>query len=86
MSFQPNDLDDLLARIRSECKEKRIRISEFLRDFDRLRSGEVTTPQLRIGLNMCKIHLSTVEFDLICKNFSGKPNFIRWKDFDNAIE
>jgi hypothetical protein len=58
VSYKPNDLEDLLARIRAECKEKRVRISEFLRDFDRLRSGEVTNPQLRIGLNMGKIHLS----------------------------
>ncbi len=40
----PNDIDDILARIRAECKEKRIRLSEFMRDFDRLRSGEVTVP------------------------------------------
>lgn len=43
VSYKPNDVDDLLARIRAECKERRVRISEFLRDFDRLRSGEVTT-------------------------------------------
>ncbi len=36
VSHQPNDIEDLLARIRAECKERRIRISEFLRDFDRL--------------------------------------------------
>lgn len=46
VSNKPNDLEDLLARIRAECKEKRVRISEFLRDFDRLRSGEVTNAQL----------------------------------------
>jgi len=44
VSYKPNDLDDLLARIRAECKEKRIWISEFLWDFDRLWSGEVTNP------------------------------------------
>ena len=44
VSHSPNDIEDLLARIRAECKERRVRISEFLRDFDRLRSGEVTTP------------------------------------------
>ena len=58
VSYKPNDLDDLLAWIRAECKEKRVRISEFLRDFDRLWSGEITTAQLRIGLSMSKIQLS----------------------------
>lgn len=36
------DIDDLLSRMRQECKEKRVRVAEFFRDFDRLRSGEVT--------------------------------------------
>lgn len=35
---------------------------------------------------MGKIHLSTQEFDMICNHFVGKKNYIRWRDFDNAIE
>lgn len=87
VSSKPNDLDDLLARIRAECKEKRIRLSEFFRDFDRLRSGEVTFAQMRIAINMGKIHLSTNEFDLLTQRFAGKKEgFVNWRDFDDAIE
>ena len=42
-----------------------MRISEFLRDFDKLRSGTITEAQLRKGLNMTKIPLSDPEFKLL---------------------
>jgi hypothetical protein len=40
--LNPLDVDDVLARLRQACKEQRIRISEFFRDFDKLRSGFIT--------------------------------------------
>lgn len=58
----PDDLEDLLARIRNQAKQQRIRIGEFFRDFDKLRSGFITQSQLRIGFNMAKIQLSNAEF------------------------
>ena len=39
----PTDVDDVLARVRKNCLEQRIRVAEFFRDFDRLRSGYITT-------------------------------------------
>jgi Ca2+-binding EF-hand superfamily protein len=47
-----------------------MRISEFLKDFDKLRSGTITITQLRKGLNMAKIPLSDAEFNLLLDNFS----------------
>jgi len=59
----------VLARIRLSCKQQRIRIGEFFRDFDKLRSGYITEAQFRIGLNMAKIVLSTAEFDELVATF-----------------
>jgi len=87
VSGKPDDIDDLLARIRSECKEKRIRLQEFMRDFDRLRSGEITIAQFRIGINMGGIDLSQVEFDLLVSEFEGKKTgHVKWKEFDDLID
>lgn len=36
------DIEDLLAKLRMKAKEQRIRFGEFIRDFDKLRSGFVT--------------------------------------------
>ena len=84
----PEDLNDLLARIRRKTKQNRIRISEFLRDFDKLRSGGITTPQLRLGFNMAGITLSNQEFDLLVNNFriQEKDGYVRWKDICDTID
>lgn len=85
VSNNPQDIEDILARIRLECKQKRIRLGEFMRDFDRLRSGLITTPQFRIALNMAGLHFSSKEFDILVETYS-KGNEIKWKEFDEAVE
>lgn len=87
VSHNPDDIEDILARIRAECKERRIRLSEFMRDFDRLRSGDITVDQFRIALNMGSLHFSQKEFDLLINTFPGKKlNSVAWRDFDESIE
>lgn len=88
LNDNPNDLEDLLARIRKVVKQKRIRIAEFLRDFDKLRSGTVTATKFRMALNNATLPVSDQEFNLIVENFKAhdKEGFIRWKDFVDAIE
>lgn len=54
----PQDLQDLLSRIRRKVKEERIRVSDFLRDFDKLRHWNLTQQQFRLALNMAKLPLS----------------------------
>lgn len=84
---QFTDIDDLLSRMRQACKEKRVRVSEFFRDFDRLRSGDVTIAQTRIALNMAKLNFSQKEFENICQSFPGKKSgHLNWKALDDAIE
>jgi hypothetical protein len=69
VKFKPDDVDDVIARIRTSCKQQRIRIGEFFRDFDKLRSGYITEAQFRIGLNMAKIVLSSHEFEELTNYF-----------------
>lgn len=78
---QPDDVDDVVAKLRQHCKEQRTRISEFFRDFDKLRSGYITEAQFRIGLNMSKIVLSGTEFRLLADHFQAPKTgaHIKWK-------
>lgn len=83
----PDDVEDALAKLRQFCKENRIRIGEFFRDFDKLRSGFITNAQFRIGLNMAKVVLSGAEFNLFCNHFAGpEDNKVRWRDFCDSVE
>ena len=84
---KPEDIEDVLALIRKKIKEQRIRLAEFLRDFDKLRSGVITETQFRIGLNMGKIDLSNAEFTALCEHFAATtPGKVMWKDFVDRIE
>ena len=85
---QPDDCDDVLARIRAMCQQQRIRIGEFFRDFDKLRSGYITAAQFRIGLNMAKCSISAPEFTMLCENFQApkEGDHIRWRDFCDAVD
>jgi Ca2+-binding EF-hand superfamily protein len=74
--------------LRQICKEQRTRISEFFRDFDKLRSGFITEAQFRIGLNMSKIVLSGNEFRLLAEHFRAQKEgaHVRWRDFSDAVD
>ena len=84
----PDNLDDLLNRIRRKVKEERIRVAEFMKDFDKLRHGNITKQQFRLRMGMAKIPLSESEFDLILGYFEcpEKQNYVRWKDFVETVD
>lgn len=84
----PDDVEDCLARIRQMCSQQRIRIGEFFRDFDKLRSGYITNAQFRIGLNMAKCSISAQEFNMLCEFFKApkEGQHIRWKDFCDKVD
>lgn len=85
---QPNDVEDIIAKLRRTCQEQRIRIAEFFRDFDKLRSGYITEAQFRIGLNMSKIVLSGVEFRLLADHFQAPKEgaHIKWREFSDCVD
>ena len=85
---KPEDVQDILAKLRQICKEQRIRISEFFRDFDKLRSGFISVAQFRIGLNMSKIVLSGAEFQLLTEEFKAPKagEHIKWREFSDQVD
>ena len=83
---QPEGVEDVLALIRQKVKEERVRLAEFLRDFDKLRCGAIPATQFRIGLNMGKIDLSNSEFDALCERFQAEPGKVRWREFVDLVE
>lgn len=84
----PNDVEDVLAKLRLKAKEQRIRFNEFMKDFDKLRSGFITEAQFRIGLNMGKVVLSGAEFSLLCDHFRApkEGKHVKWREFCDAVD
>jgi Ca2+-binding EF-hand superfamily protein len=89
VKHRPDDIEDVIARIRTACKQQRIRIAEFFRDFDKLRSGFITEAQFRIGLNMAKIVLSSHEFEELVQNFQAPKEggrHVKWREFCDKVD
>ena len=88
VKLRPDDVEDVIARIRTFCKQQRTRVAEFFRDFDKLRSGYITDSQFRIGLNMAKIVLSSHEFEALLQHFRApkEGRHICWKDFSDSVD
>lgn len=84
----PDDVEDVLARIRQTCAQQRIRVAEFFRDFDKLRTGFITCAQFRIGLSMAKLGLSNSEYQLLCGNYKApkEGEHVCWRTFCDDVD
>ena len=58
-----------------------------MRDFDKLRHGNITKEQFRLAMNMAQLPLSESEFQQICQGFAceQKANYVKWKDFCDSL-
>lgn len=77
-----------MARIRTQCSQNRVRLAEFMRDFDKLRSGFVSAAQFRIALNIGKIQISNGEFKMLCDHFKAPKDgeHVCWKVFCDEVD
>ena len=84
----PDDCDDVIARIRQRCQQQGIRIAEFFRDFDRLRSGYITAAQFRIGLTMAKCPISQGEFQMLSQQYKApkEGEHVKWREFSDQVD
>ena len=74
--------------IRTSVKTKRIRVSEFFQDFDRLRSGFITPSQFKRCLDhFVGIDLSEQQVDqLAVKYTSPKNGMVNYREFTDVID
>ena len=59
-----------------------------MRDFDKLRHGNITKDQMRLALNMAQLPLSEAEFNTLMEGFAceNKAGYIKWKAFCDALD
>lgn len=81
-------LEDVLEKIQKLVKQKNIRVSEFMRDYDKLRSGSITEKQFFSSLSMMKIFLTKNEFELLKEKYRNphKEGEVLFKDFCDDID
>ena len=63
-------------------------MKEFLSDYDKLRSGNITITQFRQGLKIAKIELSQNEFQCLVNGYisSNKDSSVRYLQFCEDVD
>ena len=81
-------VDDVIEKIQKVTKQKSLRISEFMKDYDPLRSGSITSNQFLSSLSMLKIYLSKKEAQMLTEKYANpdKEGEVLWKKFADDID
>ena len=66
-------VQDVVEKIQKIVKQKSLRINEFMKDYDPLRSGSITIPQFLSSLSMLKLYLSRKEA-FVVKNLEARAD------------
>eukprot|EP01012_Entosiphon_sulcatum_P068028 TRINITY_DN979_c0_g1_i1.p1 TRINITY_DN979_c0_g1~~TRINITY_DN979_c0_g1_i1.p1 ORF type:complete len:950 (-),score=242.08 TRINITY_DN979_c0_g1_i1:372-3221(-) len=82
------DIFEIEEDIQTHCLTKRVRIHEYFRDFDPLRSGLVTEAQFGSALAISGITLDPEELNLLCTKYASpaRPGSVRWLEFADHID
>ena len=81
-------VQDVVEKIQKIVKQKSLRINEFMKDYDHLRSGSITIPQFLSSLSMLKLYLSRKEAQLLCDKYGNpeKEGEVLWTKFCDDID
>lgn len=82
------DISKLISRIQNHVRTKRIRVGEFFKDFDKLRSYSIRKSDFLRGFSYLGLDLTEAEQDVLCQKYEDikRKGYCRWKEFDSDIE
>lgn len=93
--YVPDGILEIMKKCRAITAQNRIRLNEFFRDYDKLRSGKVTAHQFEIGLDIAGLKPTAKEIQDLVFTYAAPqkedfsqiyicyPNFI--KDIDSVF-
>lgn len=82
-------LQDIFEKIREAIHKNGIRTTEFFKDHDKLRSGEITENQFICGLSLCcgtQANLSRDEIQKVVEVYRQPNGRVRYKEFCDVME
>lgn len=86
---EPAHFEAVLAKVKTLVAKERMRISEHLRDFDKLRRGMITANQFRAGLSMAKVELTLPEMRALEEHYrimDQGNDFVAYTRFCRDVE
>ncbi|KAE9100862.1 hypothetical protein PF010_g14655 [Phytophthora fragariae] len=83
-----HEFRSLKAKIRVLCKQRRIRLEEFMKTFDVHRVKKIKTEQFKRALDVSGLHLSTTEVNLIVVKYRlpDDPSFVDYRRFCDLMD
>ncbi|GLV45240.1 chaoptin [Carabus blaptoides fortunei] len=87
-THKETDIVAILAKIKGKIVRERIRVSEFMRDYDRHNEHIITRMDFKRGLDVCRFDLSENEVDTLMKVFAAplRKDFVEYKRFSDTVE
>jgi len=85
----PCDIDAICNSIKGHIFSRGIRVSEFFKDYDRLKSGRVTSPQFVRAVSAMGVRLSTEEAEALAEYFTeavAKPQSVNYSAFCEKVD
>lgn len=83
---EEGELQELMVRIGTIVRLRRLLIKPFFQDKDKSKSGFVTATRFRSIFDNQRLQLSDKEFNLINKRFqAGAANEINYVEFDHVM-
>jgi len=82
------DVHQLLEKLKASVFKSRLRLREFFKDFDTLRTGIVTAAKFRTALDESGLKLSDPEFAVLTSHFAdpADPKRVRFEDMLDQID
>ena len=80
--------NEIISLIKYQVASKRIRVSEFFRDMDKLRSYSIAKQEFIRGINRIGVLLDEKESELVAAHYvnPSKLGYCLWKNFESDIE
>lgn len=81
------DLEGVFLKVKTKVSRERIRVLEFMRDYDKLRSGRMLKTSFRRALDLCRFELRESEVSLLEDRYqSAQPDYVDYLKFCDEVE
>ena len=82
------DLEGVMMKVKTKVSKERVRVLEFLRDYDKLRSGRILKTSFRRALDLCRFELKESEVCILEDKYQsqGYPDFVDYLKFCDDVE
>lgn len=83
-----SDFDAIMTKIKSIVTRQRMRVYEFMKDYDKLHTGRMLENNFKRSLDLAGLGLKESETKILCEVFRSRthPGFIEYLAFSNEVE